>query len=108
MDKLLNFNFRGKTRKLENCEPLFVNVKTGERLGVNAIERNIRELGKMVGVTAYPHKFRRTFATNLVKKGVPIEQVKELMGHSNIDTTMIYAILDQDQLKYSHNKYAGG
>ena len=43
----------------------------------------------------------------LVNKGVPIEQIKELLGHSNLDTTMIYAIVDQDQVKYNHRKYAG-
>ena len=41
----------------------------------------------------------------LVNKGVPIEQIKELMGHSNLDTTMIYAIVDREKVKYSHQKY---
>ena len=77
------------------------------RLGLNSIERRIRDLGKSCGVKAHPHKFRRTMATTLVNKGVPIEQIKELLGHANIDTTMIYAIIDQDQVKYNHNKYAG-
>ena len=107
LDKLLNFKFTGRTKKLEGLEPLFVNYKKCNRLGLNAIERQIRELGQACDVKAHPHKFRRTFATNLLNKGVPIEQIKELMGHSNLDTTMIYAIVDQDQVKYNHNKYAG-
>lgn len=107
LEKLLNFKFTGRTRKLEDKEPLFVNVKNGNRLLGNGIERSIRELGKSCGVKAHPHKFRRTFATNLVNKGVPIEQIKELLGHANLDTTMIYAIVDETQVKYNHNKYAG-
>lgn len=107
LEKLLNFKYTGRTRKLEGLEPLFVNAKNCERLGLNGIERQIRELGQKCGVKAHPHKFRRTFATTLVNKGVPIEQIKELLGHSNIDTTMIYAIVDQDQIKYNHTRYAG-
>ena len=107
LKKLFNFDFEGNTKKLENLEPLLVNPKTGKRLGMNGIERNIRNLGRSIGVEAHPHKFRRTFATTLVNKGVPIEQIKELLGHSNIDTTMLYAIVDQDQVRYNHNKFAG-
>lgn len=107
LDKLLNFNYSGRTRKCEECEALFVTTKMGVRLGLNGIERLIRELGHKCGVKAHPHKFRRTFASNLVNKGVPIEQIKELMGHANMDTTLIYAIVDQDQIRYNHSKYAG-
>lgn len=74
------------------------------RLTVNALERVIREAGNAVGVKAHPHKFRRTFATNLLSKGVPLEQVKTLLGHSNIETTTIYALVDEEQLKWNHKK----
>jgi len=109
LDKLLNFEYTGSTKKYQDVEALFIskNQKNDYRLGSNSIERRIRELGQRCGVKAHPHKFRRTFATTLLNKGVPIEQIKELLGHSNIDTTMIYAIVDQDQMKYNHSKYAG-
>ena len=74
------------------------------RLTVNALERVIREAGNAVGVKAHPHKFRRTFATNMLSKGVPLEQVKTLLGHSNIETTTIYALVDEEQLKWNHKK----
>jgi site-specific recombinase XerD len=111
LDKLLNFNYRGNTIKYADEEALFVGKqknKNGDcRLSSNAIERSTRELGESCGVKAHPHKFRRTFATNLLNKDVPIEQIKELLGHANLDTTMIYAITDQDQIKYNHKKFAG-
>ena len=65
----------------------------------------IRLLGQRVGVKAHPHKFRRTFATNLINKGVPVEHVKEMLGHTNLDTTMIYAIVDREKVKHSHQQY---
>lgn len=111
LEKLLNFDYTGKTRKYEDCEALFVTKSSkggyNHRLQHSGIERKIRNLGASCGVKAHPHKFRRTFATTLVRKGVPIEQIKELLGHANIDTTMIYAIVDESQIKYNHSKYAG-
>ena len=74
------------------------------RLTVNAVERMIRETGRKVHVHAHPHKFRKFFATNLLRKGVPLEQVKVLLGHSNIDTTMIYALTDNNEVKLNHKR----
>jgi len=105
LDKLLNFHYTGKSKQFMDRKELFAG-KNG-RLQVNGIERLIRELGQECDVKAHPHKFRRTFATNLVNKGVPIEQIKELLGHANLDTTMIYAIVDKEQIRYNHTKYAG-
>lgn len=110
LDKIINFQFKGRNLKYSNQNPLFLSIKRHDksnRILRSGIELKIRELGKSVGVKAHPHKFRRTFATNLVNKGVPIEQVKELLGHSSLDTTLIYAMVDQDQVKYNHSRYAG-
>lgn len=110
LDKFLNFKYAGNTKKYRDESALLIS-KRGKgkeyRLSLGGVERRIREVGQVCGVKAHPHKFRRTFATTLVNKGVPIEQIKELLGHANLDTTMIYAIVDQDQVKYNHNKYVG-
>ena len=53
----------------------------------------------------HPHKFRRTLATKAIDKGMPIEQVQVLLGHSKIDTTLCYAMVDQDNVKRSHRKF---
>ncbi len=105
LNKLLNFNYEGNTKKYANNPALFLG-RNG-RFGMNGVERRIRDIGRSCGVKAHPHKFRRTFATNLLNKDVPIEQIKELLGHANLDTTMIYAIADQDQIRYNHKKFAG-
>jgi site-specific recombinase XerD len=55
----------------------------------------------------HPHKFRRTLATKAIDKGMPIEQVQVLLGHSQIDTTLRYAMVNQNNVKASHHKYIG-
>ena len=68
----------------------------------------LRSLGKSLNIDrVYPHKFRRTLATRAIDKGMPIEQVQLLLGHSKIDTTMHYAMVNQNNVKQSHRKYIG-
>lgn len=85
---------------------LFVSSKKPhDRLRINGVERIIREAGQAANIPkAHPHKFRRTMATSLLNKGVPIEQVKTLLGHANLDTTTIYAMVDEEQLNWNHKK----
>lgn len=63
-------------------------------------------MGRMLNLKSiHPHKFRRTMATRAIDKGMPIEQVQKILGHSQIDTTMQYAIVNQNNVKMSHQKY---
>ena len=71
-----------------------------------SIESTIRDLGKRAGVeNAHPHRFRRTCATNALRKGMPIEMVSRMLGHENIATTQIYLDLSEDDLKTMHGKF---
>lgn len=84
---------------------LFVSYKTpNKRLGMNGIERRMRELGRRVDVKVHPHLLRKTFATTLLRKDVPIEQVQKLLGHTKIETTTIYAQVDDRKMMNSHKK----
>ena len=66
----------------------------------------LKRLGKEIGIyKVHPHKFRRTLATRAIDKGMPIEQVQKLLGHIKIDTTMEYAMVNQNNVKNSHRKY---
>jgi len=70
------------------------------RLSVGAIEGMMRDVGKRAGVeNVHPHRFRRTFATNKLRRGMKLEEIQQLLGHTNIDTTLIYAKLDYELLK---------
>lgn len=95
-----------KNRK-DNNPALFVTLDfPHERLKISGVEIRIRELGKSANLTKiHPHKFRRTMATRAIDKGMPIEQVQKILGHSQIDTTMQYAIVNQNNVKTSHQKY---
>lgn len=77
-----------------------------DRLKISGVEIRMRRLGRMLNMErVHPHKFRRTMATRAIDKGMPIEQVQRLLGHSQIDTTMQYAIVNQTNVKTSHQKY---
>lgn len=97
-----------KTRK-DNNEALFVSLnKPNDRLKISGIEIRLRNLGKKLNIEkVHPHKFRRTLATKAIDKGMPIEQVQTLLGHTKIDTTLHYAMVNQNNVKQSHRKYIG-
>lgn len=76
------------------------------RLKISGVEIRLRTLGRKLGIPkVHPHKFRRTLATKAIDKGMPIEQVQQLLGHAKIDTTMQYAMVNQTNVKLSHRKY---
>ena len=95
-----------ESRKDSN-EALFVSLlKPYKRLEISGVEIMLRKIGKKIGIEkVHPHKFRRTLATKAIDKGMPIEQVQHLLGHSKIDTTLEYAMVDDTNVKLSHKKY---
>ena len=93
--------------RTDKNQALFVSLDAPHnRLAISGVEIRLRNLGRMVGVNkVHPHKFRRTVATKAIDKGMPIEQVQSLLGHSQIDTTMHYAMVNQNNVKESHRRY---
>ena len=93
----------------DNNEALFVALLSPHnRLKVSGVEIALRKIGNNLNVgNVYPHKFRRTLATKAIDKGMPIEQVQHLLGHTKIDTTLEYAMVDDENVKISHKKYLG-
>jgi len=88
---------------------LFVTLRAPyERIKIGGIEHRLREMGKRLDINkVHPHKFRRTLATMAIDKGMPIEQLQQLLGHQRIDTTMKYAMVKQSNVKTAHRKYIG-
>ena len=88
---------------------LFVSLKSPfERLKIGGVEVRLREFGKKLGISkVHPHKFRRTLATMAIDKGMPIEQLQQLLGHRKIDTTLQYAMVKQSNVKIAHRKFIG-
>ena len=93
--------------RTDNNPALFVTLNAPyDRLKISGVEIRIRELGRLLNLDkVHPHKFRRTMATRAIDKGMPIEQVQKILGHSQIDTTMQYAIVNQNNVKASHRRY---
>lgn len=78
------------------------------RLEISGVEIRLRNLGRKLDIPkVHPHKFRRTLATRAIDKGMPIEQLQQLLGHTKIDTTMEYAMVSQNNVKQSHRRYIG-
>ncbi len=93
--------------RTDSNQALFVSLdEPHNRLNISGVEIRLRQLGRKLGISkVHPHKFRRTVATKAIDKGMPIEQVQSLLGHSQIDTTMHYAMVNQNNVKESHRKY---
>lgn len=73
-------------------------------LGKRAIENRIRDLGEKAGIqgSVFPHRLRHTTATDSLNRGMDITEVQRLLGHSNINTTLVYAKVDAEKTKHDH------
>lgn len=98
--------------KKENCDinvlnekPLFSRARGNARLMDSGLQYMLRGIGKRALVTdVHPHRFRRTFATDLLNRGMKAEQVMVLMGHSKLETTMIYYDKNKSSIRESFNR----
>ena len=95
--------------RTDTNESLFVSLFAPfNTLQISGVEIMLRKLGKKTNIeNVHPHRFRRTLATKAIDKGMPVEQVQILLGHTKIDTTMHYAIVDQLNVKNSYRRYIG-
>ena len=115
-ERIVYFDARAKIHlqdyldsRSDDCDALFVTLKAPHsRLTISGVESRVREIGKRLEIEkVHPHKFRRTLATRAIDKGMPIEQLQQLLGHKRIDTTLQYAMVKQSNVKLAHKKYIG-
>lgn len=92
----------------QNTPPFFV-TSTGNRLSVRMIQDLVRDVGRDAGLTTrlHPHRFRHTFATELIAKGADLSFIGDEMGHSDISTTQIYARLPKREIISMYRKFMG-
>lgn len=84
---------------------LFTSTKAPhQQLKTHALEDIVRKVGERAGIKSYPHKLRHTFATVGLRNGMPLEKLQALLGHTNPQTTLIYAKLNSDILQLEHQK----
>jgi len=115
-ERIVYFDARAKIHlqnyldnRTDDNPALFVSLKSPyNRMNIGGIELRLRQFGKRLGLNkVHPHKFRRTLATMAIDKGMPIEQLQQLLGHRRIDTTLQYAMVKQSNVKIAHRKYIG-
>ena len=95
--------------RMDDNPALFVTLQRPyNRLQISGVEIRLRRLGEKLNLNkVHPHKFRRTLATMAIDKGMPIEQVQQLLGHQSVDTTLQYAMVNQSNVKPSPRRYIG-
>ena len=93
--------------RTDNNEALFVSARgDARRLMPSGVQAMLRKIGKGVGVEkCHPHRFRRTLATNLLRKGMPLQEVQLVLGHTKVETTLIYCEVDKDSVKADNRRY---
>ena len=92
-------------RKEDNGIYLFYN-KNHEMLNPGGVRHILNMIADRAGVSnVHPHRFRRTFATNLAKRGMAIQDIQTLLGHSDIATTMTYVCMDNKKVQNSYKQY---
>lgn len=105
-DKAMYWLNRYVSSRKDSNNALFLG-KGHKRLSKAGIEASVRKIGISAGVqNVHPHRFRRTIATNLINKGMPVQEVQQMLGHSKVDTTMIYCKVDKNNVQAAHRKYA--
>lgn len=92
--------------RTDSCPALFAG-RGGVRLGIGGIEKVLKKAGKAAGVeNVHPHRYRRTFASEMIKKGMPVQEVQLLLGHEKIETTMTYITVDERDVAERYRRLA--
>lgn len=91
----------------DNDVALFVTERKPHRMSIAQIRYVVKRVAKRSEVEAnvYPHKLRHSFATHLLNNGAPMEGIQTLLGHTKIETTMLYAQLSGPRRKEIYTKY---
>ena len=97
------------TSRTDEDPALFVTIRAPhKRITIGGVETRLRKMEQDLNIhKVHPHKFRRTLATMAIDKGMPIEQLQQLLGHQRIDTTLQYAMVKQSNVKMAHKKFLG-
>lgn len=91
--------------RTDDCPALFV-TRTNERFNTGGIRDMLKRLEERSGVEhIHPHKFRRTLATSLARRNMPIQTIAAILGHEKIETTMEYIVMNKESTKMQYRQY---
>jgi integrase/recombinase XerD len=108
LDALVDYLDEGRPMLVHNRdEPaLFVN-RRGERLtrqGFWLILKGYAKAAHLDDKNITPHTLRHSFATHMLRGGMPLRNVQEMLGHANISTTQVYTHLTSDHVREVYEK----
>lgn len=91
--------------KDENNKALFTNC-SGEAMSRQGFWKLIKAYGKKAGIKTdiTPHTFRHSFATHLIENGADLKSVQEMLGHSDLSTTQVYATIAHNHIRDVYEK----
>lgn len=89
-----------------NDEALFTTERLPHRMSIEQLRGRIKKIAKKAGINGsiYPHKLRHSYATYMLNHGAPLEAIRQLLGHENINTTLLYAKLSEEGKKNIYKK----
>ena len=104
--KLYINNYRMKILKDKDSEYLFINYK-GQMISRQSFFKFIKNQALKAGIkkNISPHILRHSFATHLLNNGADLKIIQELLGHSDLSTTEIYAHLANEKIKKDYEEY---
>lgn len=84
----------------KNNSYLFPTNSKNGYINRRSVWRTLNAKSKSLQITdLHPHTLRHSFATHHLSEGTPLEEIKEMLGHSSYDTTLIYASIPLETLK---------
>lgn len=90
-----------------DIDPALFYSRAGRRFTPGGIRRMLTKLGERANVpNVHPHRFRHTMATNLIDRGMKIQEVSTILGHAKLDTTMTYVHVNQRNTENDYRRYA--
>lgn len=93
--------------KREDLDPCLFYSRNHRRITPDGVRQMLKAIEKRSYVpNIHPHRFRRTLATNLIDRGMGIQEVAAILGHSKIDTTMTYVQVNQRNAENNYRRYA--
>ena len=107
IDNVTRMHLRKYMASRTDLSPALFAGKGSERMTQGGIRKMLRMIGEIAHVeNVHPHRFRRTLATNLINRGMPIQEVARVLGHDRLDTTMTYIYIDDRDVQVSYRKYS--
>lgn len=106
LDNIATMQLKRYLESRKDKNPALFTGKGSDRLTPGGVRFRLNTIARNAGVeNVHPHRFRRTLATSLIDRGMPIQEVASILGHENINTTMTYVYVNKNNVKNAYRRY---